>query len=82
MYLSPLRRVILPLAQVQAGANSARGDDASSLKGEVIHWITVSTEHVDPPLYTRDKERRGLNHVLTGRLLCPVDYDWEDTRSA
>lgn len=74
--------IALPLAQVQAGADGARGDDASSLKGEVIEWIiTASTEQVEPPLSTRDKEGHGMNHMITGRLLCPVDYDWADARS-
>ena len=57
-----------------------RGDDASTLKCEVIHWITANAERVEPPLSPRDKETRGLNHLLTGRLLCPVDYDWADPR--
>ncbi|KAI9573158.1 hypothetical protein HD554DRAFT_2319977 [Boletus coccyginus] len=65
--------------EVQAGADSARGDDASTLKGEVIHWITANRERMHPPLYPRDKRGRGLSHHLTGGLLCPVDYDWADS---
>lgn len=75
------RHIPLPLAQVQVGADGARGDDASSLKGKVIQWITANTKYVEPPLSTRDKEGHGLNHMLTGRLLCPVDYDWAKARS-
>jgi len=25
------------------------------------------------------KDGRGFDHKLTGRLLCPVDYNWEDS---
>lgn len=31
-------------------------------------------EILDPEV----KDGRGFDHELTGRLLCPVDYDWED----
>lgn len=24
------------------------------------------------------KEGRGINNDVTGRLLCPIDYDWDD----
>ena len=71
----------MKLGQVQAGADSARGDNAATLKGEIICWITANGEHIDPPLSQRDKRGRGLSHHLTGGLLCPVDYDWSDSRS-
>ena len=65
---------------MQAGCDGARGDDASTLKCEVIYWVMANAEHVEPALSPRDKETRGLNHLLTGRLLCPVDYDWADSK--
>ncbi|KAI9570979.1 hypothetical protein HD554DRAFT_2241052 [Boletus coccyginus] len=33
----------------------------------------------DPPLSRDDKSGRGFYNDSTGRLLCPVDYDWNDT---
>ncbi|KAF9224087.1 hypothetical protein BS17DRAFT_704328, partial [Gyrodon lividus] len=29
-------------------------------------------------IQSHDKAGRGFNHDVTGQLLCPVDYDWED----
>jgi hypothetical protein len=34
----------------------------------------------DAPLSPTSKEGRGFEHELTGRLLCPIDYDWDDQR--
>ncbi|KAF8425762.1 hypothetical protein L210DRAFT_3324134, partial [Boletus edulis BED1] len=64
------------------GADSARADDASTLKGEVIYWVAANSEHIDLQLSPRSKRDRGLSHDLTGRLLCPVDYDWTDMRTS
>ncbi|KAF8129550.1 hypothetical protein EV363DRAFT_1451080 [Boletus edulis] len=65
--------------ELQAGADSARGDDAATLKTEVIHWVVANHDRIEPPLSPRDKQARGLGHDLTGGLLCPVDYDWGDS---
>ncbi|KAF8439264.1 hypothetical protein L210DRAFT_3339496, partial [Boletus edulis BED1] len=64
---------------LQAGADSARGDDTATLKTEVIHWVVANRDRIEPPLSPRDKQARGLGHDLTGGLLCPVDYDWGDS---
>ena len=32
----------------------------------------------DPPLTKEDKSGRGFYNDATGRLLCPVDYNWND----
>ncbi|KAH9955819.1 hypothetical protein BC827DRAFT_1347306 [Russula dissimulans] len=30
------------------------------------------------PLCTKVKEDHGISNDITGRLLCPIDYDWDD----
>ena len=32
----------------------------------------------DPPLDLGTRDSRGLQNDFTGRLLCPIKYDWED----
>lgn len=29
-------------------------------------------------LSLRGKEDRGISNGITGRLICPIDYDWDD----
>ncbi|KAF8414366.1 hypothetical protein L210DRAFT_3436152 [Boletus edulis BED1] len=72
----------MQLAQVQGGADSARVDDASTLKGEVIYWIATNSERIDLQLSPHSKRDRSLSHNLTGQLLCPVDYDWTNMRTS
>lgn len=65
------------LKELNRGADSARGDDAASLKPAVVHWL-MSAESVEPALKPEEKDGRGFDHESTGYLLCPVDYDWYD----
>ncbi|KAG8220752.1 hypothetical protein J3R82DRAFT_2172 [Butyriboletus roseoflavus] len=37
-----------------------------------------SSPKPNPPLIQNDKSRRGFYNNLTERLLCPVDYDWNN----
>jgi hypothetical protein len=65
--------------QLQTGANDARSDDTSRLKIVVAEWLnsrTPSTSHTR--LTAKGKDERGINHDITGHLLCPIDYDWDD----
>lgn len=38
----------------------------------------MSAEPAEPALEPGEKDGRGFDHEVTGRLLCPVDYDWHD----
>ncbi len=60
--------------------SGARADDTKALKGAVIEWITPRGETLNPPLARHTKVDRGFNHDCTGRLLCPVELDWADSR--
>lgn len=65
--------------QLVDGANNARSDDLSRVKSGVASLLNNRTNGApNPPLdlYTRDG--RGLQNDVTGRLLCPVIYDWDD----
>ncbi|KAG6371324.1 hypothetical protein JVT61DRAFT_9617, partial [Boletus reticuloceps] len=64
--------------QLGQGADSSRADDTRRLKVQVVNWLMQSTPRPDPPLSTEDKTGRGFYNDATGRLLCPVDYDWND----
>ena len=69
--------------QLQSGANDARSDDTAKLKVAVAHWVNASTQEsstnetsnwLDPT----SRQGRGIDNDVTGRLLCPIDYDWDD----
>lgn len=62
---------------MQAGAADARSDDTSRLKIAVAEWINSHDDPVER-LSSHSKEERGIGHDITGRLLCPIDYDWDD----
>jgi hypothetical protein len=66
---------------LQVGANDARSDDTSRLKIAVAEWLNSRssspfTSHAR--LSAKGKDERGINNDITGRLLCPIDYDWDD----
>ena len=64
--------------QLNKGADSACGDDTASLKLAMVHWLTEAYPDAQPHLELDEKTGHGFNHDLTGHLLCPVDYNWED----
>ena len=64
--------------QLRKGANGACGDDAANLKKEVVDWIQHLYGPLDPSISPALKSDHGLEHDVTGGLLCPVEYDWGD----
>ncbi|KIM54560.1 hypothetical protein SCLCIDRAFT_136562, partial [Scleroderma citrinum Foug A] len=66
--------------QLLAGADGARGNDASCLKTAVVSWLMSMTPPPQPALLPYDKSGRGFYNDATARLLCPVDYDWDNPR--
>ena len=58
----------------------ARGDDAANLKPAVVSWIScIFGANSCAPLSPTSKLDRGFEHDDTGRLLCPIEYSWDDT---
>ena len=49
-------------------------DDACHLKLTVVTWLTDA----NPQLIAHDKTGRGLYNDTTARLICPVEFDWDD----
>jgi hypothetical protein len=66
--------------QLRKGAAGARGDDAANLKPAVASWITELSKNPIIPISPTSKSDRGFEHDITGRLLCPIDFDWADLR--
>ncbi|KAG2135515.1 hypothetical protein DEU56DRAFT_908867 [Suillus clintonianus] len=66
-------------SKLNRSADAARGDDTTSLKFAVASWLMQASPTPNPVISHRDKSYRGFYHDVTGKLLCPVDYDWNDT---
>ncbi|KAG9312392.1 hypothetical protein JVU11DRAFT_6769 [Chiua virens] len=49
------------------------GDDAASLKKEVMNWLTELYAPIIPPILPTLKSDHGLDHDVTGHLLCPIE---------
>jgi len=64
--------------KLKIGADGGRADNTGRLKVTVANWLNNAQQRPDPLLRPEDKLRRGFSHDVTGRLLCPVDYDWVD----
>ncbi|PPR01365.1 hypothetical protein CVT26_015414 [Gymnopilus dilepis] len=58
--------------------SNAPSDDISRIKSFLVKWLYEEILNLSPPLEEDDREDRGLSHDMTGRLLCPVEFDWDD----
>jgi hypothetical protein len=65
--------------ELQKGANDARGDDVLSIREAVANWLNKAYR-THTPLDISSRLSRGIKHETTGRLLCPIEYDWTDER--
>ncbi|KAN0078438.1 hypothetical protein V8E55_010495 [Tylopilus felleus] len=54
--------------------DGADADDACHLKLTVVTWLTDA----NPRLIVHDKTGRGLYNDTTARLICPVEFNWDD----
>ncbi|KAF8128401.1 hypothetical protein EV363DRAFT_1297752 [Boletus edulis] len=45
---------------------------------EVANWLMCSSPKPTPSLVKDNKSGRGFYNNSTGRLLCPVNYDWNN----
>jgi hypothetical protein len=65
---------------LQTGANDARSDNTSRLKIAVADWLNSRPDSTsNSRLSAKGKDERGINHDITGFLLCPIDYNWDDS---
>lgn len=67
----------IPSPQLQKGANDARSDDVRRIKEELANWIN-QTFSPTTPLSLKQRDDRGLQNNITGRLLCPIEHSWDD----
>jgi hypothetical protein len=47
----------------------------------IAEWLnsrSPATSNAPSHLPAKAKDERGINHDITGFLLCPIDYDWSD----
>ena len=63
--------------QLQKGANDACSDDVRRIKEEIANWIN-QTHSPMTPLSLKQRDGRGLQSDVTGRLLCPIELPWDD----
>src|SRR5882672_11487497 len=43
----------------------------------IAEWLNHQYPH-EPSLSTIKRDGRGIHHPITGMLLCPIRYDWDD----
>ncbi|KAG2365277.1 hypothetical protein BDR07DRAFT_1481538 [Suillus spraguei] len=60
------------------GADGARADDTTQLKVTVASWLMQQTPPPSTVIHGQNKLGLGFNNDTTGRLLFPVNYDWND----
>ncbi|KAG2108543.1 hypothetical protein BD769DRAFT_1392712 [Suillus cothurnatus] len=63
--------------QLHQGADAARGDNTSKLKALVSEWVNREFKP-DPLVDPDDKHSRGFSNDACGRLLCPLELDWNN----
>ncbi|KAM6494657.1 hypothetical protein JOM56_009280 [Amanita muscaria] len=63
---------------LQAGANDARGDDILKVRAAVSKWLNEQNPPPMPLLNPDSRSNRGIQHDVTGKLLCPIDFYWDD----
>ncbi|KAJ3560012.1 hypothetical protein NP233_g11106 [Leucocoprinus birnbaumii] len=63
-------------SKLQDGANSARSDDISRIRANLASWLNKRCG--SDPLDPEDRVNRGLQHDVCGKLLCPIDFNWDD----
>ncbi|KAF9034848.1 hypothetical protein BJ165DRAFT_1533884 [Panaeolus papilionaceus] len=65
------------VSQLQKGANDARSDDVRCIKEELGGWLNHAFAPA-VPFSIKSRGDRGFQNDITGRLLCPIQYDWDD----
>ncbi|KAF7973006.1 hypothetical protein HWV62_16384 [Athelia sp. TMB] len=72
-------QVLLRNTQLKKGSDNARSDDTAKLKAAIVPWVDAAFGTSTPPLRSDSKFERGLDNDITGRLLCPGEYSWDDS---
>ena len=65
--------------QLLDSVNNTWSNDVSRVKSAIADLLNRRTNGpAIPPLDPDTRDGRGLQNDFTGRLLCPIKYDWED----
>ncbi|KAG2151058.1 uncharacterized protein EDB93DRAFT_1249552 [Suillus bovinus] len=67
------------LKKLKRGADMAHGDDTSTLKDLIVTWINQDFQP-SPLLRSDSKQLCGFAHDVSGRLLCPAEWDWSNNQ--
>ncbi|KAE9383584.1 hypothetical protein BT96DRAFT_1008996 [Gymnopus androsaceus JB14] len=67
-------------ASLHSGARAARSDDINNLKEALAHWLNFRPlgQCPNPILKHDDRTGRGFSSDLTGKLLTPIELDWQN----
>ncbi|KAJ7806462.1 hypothetical protein B0H14DRAFT_2875585, partial [Mycena olivaceomarginata] len=76
-FIVPLRK-LLAEADHEDGSHNARSDDTKNLREAIVPWLVAAFPELSPSLDPDSRENRGIYHDDLGRLLCPVEFDWND----
>jgi hypothetical protein len=68
------------VVQLRKGSSGARGDDAANIKPAIVSWLGSLFQNPEVPLSPSNKTERGFEHDITGKLLCPIEFDWDDQK--
>ena len=60
--------------QLTDGADAAHADDTCHLKLTVVTWLTDANSR----LVAHNKTGCGLYNNTTARLICPIEFDWNN----
>ncbi|THV00286.1 hypothetical protein K435DRAFT_461970 [Dendrothele bispora CBS 962.96] len=68
-------------SELDLGANGARVNDVNNIRGKVAEWLNCRRVPPRPPLKGNTRVGRGFRNPATGRLLCPIDLDWDNAQT-
>ena len=64
--------------QLQRAADSARSDDLNRIRACIADWLNAARVRPEILLDPNCRQNRGIQHDVTGQLLCPAEYDWNN----
>jgi hypothetical protein len=64
--------------QLRSGSRNARSDDTKNVREAIVPWLVAAFPELSPALDPDSRQNRGIYHDDLGRLLCPVELDWND----
>ncbi|KAF7368191.1 hypothetical protein MVEN_00138200 [Mycena venus] len=86
-FIVPLRKLLAEadheelapvLSALRSGSRNARSDDTKNVREAIVPWLVAAFPELSPTLDPDSRENRGIYHDDLGRLLCPVEFDWND----